>query len=130
MPPSEMEVFKELLLSFKLEIHDDLKQITNQIEKLNNKIEDFQKDNGKINIELGIITERQNNIKSNLKNNFQQHEDFYKRLGELEKLPDVSQKTEDNENEIIKIRTTARTFNIILGIIIAIIGALSALKII
>lgn len=134
--PSEMEVFKELLLSFKLEIHNDLKRVTDQIEKLNTKIEDFQKQTGSINIEIGVLKERQKNIKADLDSNFKQHESFYSRLGDLEKLPDFSKridlndtKTENNENNIIKIQTTAKTAYIIFGIIIALLGLAIRLKI-
>ena len=130
MSPEEIKGIQDLVNSLKQDVHKELEKLTGQIEKLNEKIDQYNEKSNAISIQIGIIQEKQETLKSSIKNNFKQHEEFYKRLSELEKLPDVSKKAEDNENEIIKIRTTARTINIIFGIIIAVVGALSALGVI
>lgn len=129
MAPDELEIFRDLLSSFKQEIHNDLKQVTDQIKDLTKKIDNFQQDSNKLSLEIGIIQEKQKTLKENLNKNFEQHDNFYKRLNTIEKLPDVSKKAEDNENEIIKIKTTAWTAYTIIAIILALLGILSKLNI-
>jgi uncharacterized coiled-coil DUF342 family protein len=125
----ELELVKDLFAALKNELHKDLEMINRQIESLTRKVDDFQKNASDINIKIGIIQEKQQNLKNDLEKNFSQHDDFYKRLNDLEKIPHEAKKAKQNENEIIKIKTTARTAYIIFGIIITILGLLFKLRI-
>jgi hypothetical protein len=75
-----------------------------------------------------------------VKNN-KQHEEFYNKINAIEKKPDLTKRVEDcesknktnetksekNEIEVVKIKTSVRTLYIAFGVIVAIIATLSKL---
>ncbi len=131
----DVEIFKDLMNSFKQDMTKELEKVATQIEKLNDKIDDFNEKSNKISITIGVIQEKQSTLKQDLQNNFDQHKDFYDRLGDLEKrkIPDVTildAKAESNENEIIKLKTQNKTAYTAFSIVIIILGILSKLGII
>lgn len=112
----EFKAIKKLLESFV----DQTINNTERLIKIETKIEAYEKDLNNLGIKNTI-----------------QHEEFYKHLNNNDKHQDLKllvekneDRSESNELEIAKIKTTATTSYILFGLLIALVGALSKMGVI
>jgi len=129
LPPDDLSLINAILPSIKEDMNRGLEHLVKEVKALTKEM-NMQTSVYIIEGKIGVMNERQANVIKDIGNNFKQHDEFYKKLNSLEKRPDTSKKTEDNENEIIKLKTQNKTAYTIFGAIIVLLGLLSKLNVI